>query len=230
MSQEPRQSPVWEDVMRVWSDPRGLVDDVLREGRGWSDWWRVLVLYGLGAAFSLVLERKLATAVLREPVFGKSESFEFSGSGFEILLIFGLAIWLFGTLVIQWLVLPRAAGWFGGHRSRFAASATYYLFFAMAFLPFFAYVALDLMAVAVHRLNFQAGSALAVAGYMAISVGMLHWAAVLAQRALDLPSYARGLGAMVISLLIAMMLSLLLVAAIIAPIAILFPDWVAPPQ
>lgn len=230
MSSERYQSPVWDDVIRVWTDPQGAAAGGLRDGRGWADWWRVVVLYGLVTAFSIVFRSRIRADRIWDPIFGEPSSREFMAEPFELIIIISILTCFVGMMFFQWLLLPKVSGWFSGSRSRMDASLTYYFFFAVSFMMTFAVVLEDLGAVLVEQWAPHRGGYFSWIASTVILGAAFHQMSRISVRTLNLPSYLRSMGVMLISLLLGLVLSLLLIAAILVPLALLFPDLVGPPQ
>lgn len=216
-------SPVWDDVMRVWTDPQGVVEAGQREGRSRADAWRAIVLYGLGIAFSLVLNRRLGADKLMDSFFGPDDQMSIHPAlepTFWAAALGGLA----SLLMVQWLILPRISRLFGGSATRDDANLAFYFLFCIGFLTGFAGVLSDLAGVIVHRFWPPMGAYLVMAGALAIIIMAIHQAARVATLALDLGSYPRGLAVLTLSFLPGLAVAILFFAGVLMGTMAVFPE------
>ncbi len=218
-------SPVWDDVMRVWTDPHGVVEAGQREGRSRADGWRAILLYGLGIAFSLVLNRRLGADALLDSFFGADDQTTIHPALVPTVwaaVIGGLAT----LLLVQWLVLPTVSRLFGGSPARRDANLAVYFLFCVGFLAGFAGVLSDLTGVIVHRFWPSTGAYLVLAGSLAVIVMAIHQSARLATDVLALASYPRGLAVLMFSLLVGLVAAALFFSGVLVGTLTLFPELV----
>ncbi|MCZ8187729.1 MAG: hypothetical protein O9308_15225 [Beijerinckiaceae bacterium] len=216
-------SPVWDDVMRVWTDPHGAVEAGQREGRSRADAWRAVLLYGLGIAFSLVLNRRLGADKLLDSVLGADDQATIHPAlepTFWAAAVGALAT----LLLVQWLVLPSVSRLFGGSPARRDANLAVYFLFCVGFLAGFAGVVSDLAGVIVHRFWPSTGAYLVLAGSLAIIALAIHQSARLATEALALASYPRGLAVLTLSLAAGLVAAALFFYGVLMGTLTLFPE------
>ncbi|KAF0231075.1 MAG: hypothetical protein FD175_944 [Beijerinckiaceae bacterium] len=223
MSAERYQSPVWDDVMRVWSDPVGVAEAGLRDGRSGADWWRVLVLYALMLAFSYTMHTRLGADKLWDRLLGPGASEPLDPS-VEMFVQSGAFVWFACIMLFQWLALPRVSGWFGGSRSRHDSTLAYYLMFCVAFLPSFLTPVVDLAALFIQRLVPPMGSILMATAMVVILSAMFHQCTRVTGRVLGLHTYLRSFSVLIVSTGIGMLASLLLFMMIAVPIFVFMPS------
>lgn len=222
MSNEPHQSPVWDDVMRVWTDPKGAAASGLRDGRGWADWWRVLVLYGLAFTFSYVMDGRTGADKLWGPLLGDDSAS--SEDGYPEYVYIALIVWFFvGTFLFQWLALPYVSGWFGGSRYRKDASTAYYFGFCAAFLSNFAMPVAGLLSVAMQAYYPPAGSYLMVCMLALSCLVVLYQSARVAYWAMFFGSYFSSLLTLTVSLVIGIFAGFLMLSMVAIPLYTFFP-------
>lgn len=209
MSAERYQSPVWDDVMRVWSDPVGVAETALRDGRSGADWWRVLVLYALMLAFSYTMHTRLGADKLWDGLLGPGAS-ELLDPSVEMFVQSGAFVWFACIMLFQWLVLPRISGWFGGSRSRQDSTLAYYLMFCVAFLPSFLTPVVDLAALFIQRLAAPWGSVMMATALVVILSAMFHQCTRVTGRVLGLHTYLRSFSVLTVSTAIGILASMLL--------------------
>lgn len=216
-------SPVWDDVMRVWLDPQGVVRAGQRDGRSLPDGWRAIALYTLGFVFSIVLHQRLGADRMLDAVLGISNAGSVN-PGLEATVL-AAGIGAFVTLfLVQWLFLPVVSRGLGGSRLRQDANLAVYFMFCAGFLSGFAAVLVDVAALVSQRLLPPSGGYVVLAGSLAVIVMTAHQCARLIMTALGLPTYPRALVALLVSLVGGLLAAALFFAIVLTGTLAMFPE------
>lgn len=219
-------SPVWDDVMRVWLDPHGVVEAVRQEGRHRGDWWQAVALYSLALGFGLVMHYRLGADKLfdrlLDSLLGPADSTINPGvvGAFWVAALLSLVT----LYLVQWLILPLASRIMGGRAARGDASRAMYLLVCVGFFLGFISVTSDLVAVLLSAFWPGAGGHLVLAGTLGVICLGMHQATRLAAAALELPSYPRGVAVLMLSLLPGLVAAALVFALAMIGSLVLFPE------
>jgi hypothetical protein len=217
------ESPVWDDVMRVWLDPYGVVEAGRRDGRSWPDWWRALALLALGLGFSMMLHQRLGVDQLIDSLLWGDEPTRVN-PGIQVVFTAASLGATITMLLVQWLVLPVVSRLFGGSPSRRDANLAVYFLFCAGFLMGFAIVAADLVSVISQRIWPVAGPYLALSGAMVVLALVAHQGTRLTMLVLALGSYPRGMAVLTISFAAGFLAASLFFSVVLLGTLSVFPD------
>jgi glucan phosphoethanolaminetransferase (alkaline phosphatase superfamily) len=217
-----RESPAWQDVIRVWTATDAVSAEVAAEGRGARTWWLLLGLYALSFVFFSILSQRLNTLALHDAVFGTSdtpltppqEAFLWSVTAAAIMML----------CLLQWLLLPRIARSLGGSGARIDATRFYYLFFAVGFGSLWMNSALEFVSVIVGRFHLLAGGYLSLGGGLLLFVIAMVPATRAARIVQRFPSMRRAVWAIALSLLASLAVLLVIVLGLVFGASVLFPE------
>lgn len=220
MSGEARESPVWTDVVRVWTARDAFALDLKREGRRRADWWLLLALYFLVFSFSYWITDRLGDQELWDRLFDSPSEPKSAAQKLVSFLI--LCSLMVTASLLQWLILPQLSGCFGGGRTRPDANLAYYTGFAAGLLPEFVSVFGTAMGVSIERFASPFGAYFYLVFLLLTLSILLYWMARSWKELLNIPNLGRALALTFISIVV----SLGAVLSIFYGIYLIFPDLV----
>lgn len=220
MSEDARESPVWHDVVRVWTARDAFAHDLMREGRSRADWWLILLLYFLVFSFSYWIPDRLGDQELWDTLFNTTSE---PKAGIKKLFDFAFACLLVAMVfALQWLMLPRLSGWLGGSRDRFDANSAYYTSFSVAFITAFISTVGTAAGLLIEKIASPWGSIFNVVMLALLFSMMLHWSTRLWEQILGLSGYWRSFFVNVVSLVVSFGVAISVFVGFFA----IFPDLV----
>jgi hypothetical protein len=210
------------DVIGIWTDTRITVQIARSQGREKREWHIILgVYFGLTALVSILAKLNGADNLLG---YFTNDDTDTSGWSDTVYMTIGIVVFLAALSFIQWIVLPRVSGWFGGSRLRDDASLTLYFTFCAGIAIALATVVIDFLSAAVQQVATPYGSYMAVAWLALLVVAGLHVSARIIESAQFVTGYGRAIGVSLVSFLVAFIPLLLVLATAMAMVAQYFPN------
>jgi hypothetical protein len=197
-----RDASLKTDVVGVWTDTKITVENGRAQGPQKHDWLIVIAIY-FGLLFGTSILSKVTGADSLLDYFIDDQPSEDSWT-YTVYLSLAVCIFLAVLSFLHWLILRRVSGWFGGSKNRGDATLVYYYLFCAGIGTSIATLAVDVIAIGMQQIAKPYGSYLYAAWLASIMIASLHIGARITETAQFVDTYAKSLGVMLVSFLIAL--------------------------
>jgi hypothetical protein len=211
------------DTIRSMTDMTNVITEARVQGRGFSEWVILLVCYLLAVLASSVFDKLSGADKILDQLLGSEPSSDTWSTTFFYAGIAFITVMLLSAL--QWAILPRIAGWFGGSRLRRDASIAYYFFFCLGIVFSLVFIPVSLIAVGLQSILPPFGTYFWLVGLSAILGLWTHFGTQAAREAQNFASYRSALLAVFVSLFLALAALLIVLFAVVFAVEIIAPNW-----
>jgi hypothetical protein len=196
------QASLKGDVIGVWTNTKITVENGRVYGQGKREWLTVLAVY-FGLLFGTSILSKVTGADSLLDYFIDDQPSEDSWT-YTVSLSLAICVLMALLSFLHWLILRRVSGWFGGSKNRDDATLAYYYLFCAGIGTGIATLLVDFIAIGMQQIAKPYGSYLYAAWLASIVIASLHIGTRITETAQFVDTYAKSLGVMAVSFLIAL--------------------------